>query len=269
MVQSIESLNFSALTVTGEDGVWRVEMRRPEVNNAFDDTVIQELITAFNHLSNLPSCRVAVLCAAGKHFSAGADLRWMKKMAQMDYEQNQTDALELANLMHTLYHFPKPLIGRVQGAAYGGAIGLIACCDIVVAENQAQFCLSEVKLGLSPAVISPYVIHAIGARQAQYYFLTAERFSANQAQELNLVHRTCALEDLDTEINQLTTTLLKNGPGALAASKQLVRKWSESSFTETLTQYTANVIAGLRVSQEGQEGMAAFFEKRPPNWPTK
>jgi methylglutaconyl-CoA hydratase len=238
------------------------------VHNAFDDAVIGELNAAIAGFALHPDVRVLLLCAEGRSFSAGADLGWMKRMADCSREENLADARELERLMRSLYEFPKPTLALVQGAAYGGAVGLVSCCDIAVASESASFALSEAKLGLAPAVISPYVIAAIGARQASRFFLTAERFSAATARELGLVHDVVPAEKLDGAGEHLLETLLANGPVALMACKSLLRRIAAASSPE-ITGYTTELIASLRTSQEGQEGLAAFFEKRQPDWQKK
>ncbi|PIE44131.1 MAG: gamma-carboxygeranoyl-CoA hydratase [Gammaproteobacteria bacterium] len=256
------------LRITDESGVFSVTLNRPDVNNAFDDKLIHALIACFKELSEREDCKIVVLQSEGKHFSAGADLNWMKRMATLSYEENVADANQLAKLMQTIYFCNKPVIAKVQGAAYGGAIGLIACCDIAIAAENASFCLSEVKLGLAPAVISPFVINTIGTRKAGYYFLTAEVFNAQQAKEMELIHEVSADTLLDEKIQQLTEKLIANGPKAMQASKKLIRQYSAPVFNDALFSFTSGLIAGLRVSPEGQEGMSAFFEKRKPAWKT-
>ncbi|PID41745.1 MAG: gamma-carboxygeranoyl-CoA hydratase [Proteobacteria bacterium] len=257
-----------ALKISNESGVFSVTLNRPEIHNAFDDKLIQSLIASFMKLSELDECKIIVLQSAGKHFCAGADLNWMKRMAGLSYEENVEDANRLARLMQTLYFCKKPVIAKVQGAAYGGAVGLIACCDIAIAGENARFCLSEVKLGLAPAVISPFVINTIGARKAAYYFLTADVFDANQAKEAELVHEVSPDEQLDEKLRETVEKLLANGPEALRASKALIREYNAPAFNDALFRFTSELIARLRVSQEGQEGMSAFFGKRKPAWKT-
>jgi len=246
-------------------------LNQPDTHNAFDDEIIADLLTQLSDIDSNKSIRAMVLQAKGKHFCAGANLAWMKRMAQLDYGENLADAENLARLMAALNSLAIPTIARVQGAAYGGAIGLIACCDIAVASEKARFCLSEVKLGLSPATISPYVIAAMGARQCRRLFLTAEVFDAHQAEAYGLIHETVAMESLDQKIESLLSNILTAGPQALRASKQLIHDVSNSSGsdTEKLAQMTSELIAELRVSDEGQEGLTAFFEKRSPNWVVK
>lgn len=258
----------SLLTSLDKRGVATLTLNRPEVHNAFDDTVIGELNTAIETYSKHPDVRLLLLAASGKSFSAGADLGWMKRMASYSREENLADARELERLMRSLYDFPKPTLAVVQGAAYGGAVGLVSCCDIALASDNASFTLSEAKLGLAPAVISPFVIATIGARQASRYFLTAERFSAATARELDLVHEVVAPEALEAAQARMIDTLLANGPIALMAGKALLRKVAPATSPE-IAAYTTELIASLRTSQEGQEGLGAFFEKRQPAWQQK
>ncbi|MDP2226950.1 MAG: enoyl-CoA hydratase-related protein [Moraxellaceae bacterium] len=249
-------------------GVATLRLNRPEVHNAFDDGLIAELNDAIDHFARHPDVRLLVLASSGKSFSAGADLGWMKRMALYSRADNEADAGELERLMRGLYEFPKPTLAIVQGAAYGGAVGLVSCCDIVIASNKASFSLSEAKLGLAPAVISPYVIAAIGARQASRYFLSAERFDAERAREIGLVHEITPPEALESTAEAMISTLLDNGPIALMACKALVRKISPAS-SDDIRHYTTTLIASLRTSQEGQEGLGAFLEKRAPAWQRK
>lgn len=246
-------------------GVATLTLNRPDVHNAFDDALIAELNTAIDHIRAHPDVRILVLRAEGKSFSAGADLAWMKRMAACTHEENQADAQELERLMHGLHAFPKPTIAVVQGAAFGGAVGLVSCCDIAVASDNASFSLSEAKLGLAPAVISPFVIAAIGPRQASRYFLTAERFSAARALEMELLHEVVTADELHRTVDRLIGMLLDNGPIALMACKALIRQVVPATDDE-LRDYTTTLIASLRTSQEGQEGLSAFFEKRAPAW---
>jgi methylglutaconyl-CoA hydratase len=253
------------LTYLDARGVATLTLNRPDVHNAFDDVLIEELNTAIDHYAKHPDVRLLVLKSEGKSFSAGADLGWMKRMVSFSQAENLADSQKLERLMSSLYHFPKPTLCIVQGAAFGGAVGLVSCCDIALASDKASFSLSEAKLGLAPAVISPYVITTIGVRQAARYFLTAERFSAEQALNLGLVHEIAHAESLSDKANEMILTLLNNGPIALMACKALLRKISPADSPE-IREYTTTLIAHLRTSHEGQEGLSAFFEKRPPSW---
>ncbi|MCF6438708.1 enoyl-CoA hydratase/isomerase family protein [Pseudoalteromonas luteoviolacea] len=240
-----------------------LELSRPEKHNAFNAEIIAELIKTIDYANEL-DIRALVLKTNGKHFSAGADLAWMKSMADNNYEENVADSLELAKLMQVLASSPHPTLCLVQGAAFGGALGLIACCDIAVATPNAKFCLSEVKLGLIPAVISPYVIKAIGERQARRYFLTAEVFQAEKALELGLIHQIS--DNLEQSEEYFIEQLLNNGPTAVKSAKSLIDEVAGKAIDEQLITHTAKRIAEIRVSEEGQEGLSAFFDKRAPNW---
>ena len=248
-----------------ERGVVTLTLDRPQLHNAFDDLLIAELIKTLKIYEQHPKTRLLVLRANGKSFSAGADLNWMQRVAQYSQAENKADPENLAELMSSLYYFPHPTLAIVQGAAFGGGVGLVSCCDIAIASDKASFCLSEVKLGLAPAVISPYVIAAIGTRQAQRYFLSAERFDAQTAYHLGLVQQLCTPETLDSQATALIDNLLSNAPVALSACKQLIHR-VDASINPELRDYTTSLIAQLRVSPEGQEGLAAFLEKRPAGW---
>ncbi len=244
-----------------------ITMNRPERHNAFDDVLIGELTEAFRSMEGEDGIRVVVLSGAGKSFSAGADLNWMKRMAGFSLDENRRDAMGLGALMRTIAHFRKPTIARVHGAAYGGGVGLVACCDIAVASQHATFALSEAKLGLIPAVISPYVIAAIGERAARRYFLTGERFDAAEAWRLGLVHELASSDnELDEKLGDLVDALLAAGPAAQTEAKALIRAVSGRPVTSELIQDTAERIAKIRASPEGREGVAAFLEKRRAAW---
>lgn len=259
-------MNDYLLTHIDEQGVATLTMNRPEVHNAFDDSLIAALIATLKELEANPAVRVLVLAAAGKSYSAGADLGWMRRMADYGREENLSDAEELAELMRRLDRFSKPTVALVQGAAYGGGVGLVACCDTVIASSRASFCLSEVKLGLIPAVISPYVVAAIGARAARRYFLSAERFGAEEAHRLNLVHEVVDPEELGQRGAEFCEGLLKNGPAAMAAAKELVAAVARGPIDESMIRDTAERIADTRASAEGRDGLSAFLEKRQPGW---
>jgi len=248
------------------DGVATIRMNRPEVHNAFDDALIAALTSELRRLDRSLLARIIVLAANGKSFSAGADLNWMRRMAKYSREENLRDALALADLMRTLDGMGKPTIAQVQGAAFGGGVGLVACCDIAIASTEAAFCLSEVRLGLIPSVISPYVIAAIGERAARRYFLTAEHFDAVEARRLGLVHEVVEGVALDDTVAKIAGQLLKGGPRALAAAKKLIADVSRRPMDDGLSAETARRIAAIRVEPEGQEGLAAFFDKRSPDW---
>ncbi len=249
-----------------DDGVAVLTLARPEVHNAFDETMIAELTEALRGLGEDTSVRAVVLAADGRSFSAGADLDWMKRMAAYGPAENLADAEALAELMRVLDRLPKPTIARVQGAAFGGGVGLVACCDIAVAVPSAVFCLSEVRLGLIPAVISPYVVAAMGARAARRWFLTAERFDAAEALASGLVHRVTVAEDLDAAVEGLLAHLAAGAPGAQAAAKDLIFSVADRPLSRDVIADTARRIADLRSAPEGREGIAAFLEKRVAVW---
>jgi methylglutaconyl-CoA hydratase len=262
-----EAMNIAPI-ITDIDGQGRalVTMNRPEVHNAFDDLLILGLTAELRRLQADPAVRIIMLTGAGKSFSAGADLNWMRRMADYSLKENLADANALAELMQTLDSLAKPTIALVRGAAYGGGVGLVACCDIVLATPKAGFCLSEVKLGLVPAVISPYVVAAIGPRAARRYFLTAERFDAAEAHRLGLVHEVVPEEDLDRRGADLSAQLLQNGPAAIANAKDLVATVARGVIDAAMIGATAERIAQVRASLEGKEGLSAFLEKRQPAW---
>ncbi len=255
-----------ALHLHREGGVARLRMTRPEVHNAFDAGLIAELTAALEDIAADASIRVLVLEAEGASFSAGADLNWMRGMAAASEAENRQDSLALARLMRTLDELPKPTIARVQGAAFGGGVGLVACCDIAIGADEAKFGLTESKLGLLPAVISPYVIAAIGARQARRYFATAEVFDAAEALRLGLLHQVVPADALDAAVQRQVALLLKAGPVAAASAKQLVRNVCAHADGARHDADNAALIARLRVSPEGQEGLSAFLDKRTPHW---
>ncbi len=239
---------------------------RPEKNNAFNALMIRELITAIAEVQADDALRFLLLRGRGKHFSAGADLAWMRESATLDFETNLTEAHELAELMYRLYHLKLPTLAVVQGAAFGGAVGLIACCDMAIGAVDAQLSLSEVRIGLAPAVISPFVVKAIGERATRRYALTGERFSGERARELGLLSETYAAETLDDSLCDWIDTLLLNSPQAMRFGKDLLREVSSGTLSQALRRYTENSIARIRVSPEGQEGLEAFLEKRKPRW---
>jgi methylglutaconyl-CoA hydratase len=246
-----------------------LRLNRPELHNAFGDLMIAELIQALDALAAMPGLRVLLLESTGKNFSAGADLNWMRAMAQKDYQQNLTDAGTLALLMHKLNSFPLPVIALVQGAAFGGAVGLVACCDMAIATPKASFCLSEVKIGLIPAVISPYVVRAIGERASRRYFTTAERFDAQTALKLGLVSEISdneEAESLRTKAQPMIDAIIANSPQAVVAAKALVAYVADAPFEPDTIAETSRRIAAIRVSPEGQEGLTAFLDKRTPAW---
>lgn len=251
-----------------ERGVATVALNRPEKHNAFNQDVIQELTKTFSKLNNDDSVRVMVLTGEGKSFSAGADLNWMRSMAEYSEDENLEDSLRLAELMWTLDGMQKPTVARINGSVFGGGVGLVACCDIAVSVEEAKFALTEVRLGLVPAVISPFVIRAIGNRHARRFFLTGEAMDATLAERIGLVHEAVPADDLDEAVTVHVKRLLKGGPNALRASKELIDTiyGQGVSAREAAKLKTSRLIAQLRVSEEGQEGLSAFLEKRAPNW---
>jgi len=254
------------ITVEQSGGLATLTMNRPEVHNAFDDTLVRELAAALGPLAIDTDVRVLVLEGAGKSFSAGADLNWMKRMADYSEAENLIDAKAMADMLRALNEFPKPVIAKVQGAALGGGVGLVACADIAVAADDAKFALSEVKLGLIPATISPYVITAIGERQSRRYMLSGERFDASEARRIGLVHEVVAASDLDGAVDDIASRLLANGPKAMIEAKALIRGVAGRPVDDTLSADTAARIAKIRATEEGREGVRAFLEKRRPEW---
>ncbi len=248
------------------DTILEVKLNRPDIHNAFDDQMIAELNQTWESLKSDDAVRVIILSAAGKSFSAGADLNWMRRMADYSEEENYQDSMALAQCMHGLANLPMTVIAKVQGAAYGGGVGLVACCDIAIATSRASFCLSEVKLGLIPAVISPYVIEAIGKRAAQRVFLTAERFKADKALQMGLISEVVSDSDFDSSVMSTAQAIAKNGPNAVRKAKQLIKDVSGKTINQKLMHHTAKTIAEVRSSEEGQEGVSAFLGKRKPDW---
>ncbi len=258
--------NKNIIVETKSNGVATITMNRPDLHNAFDDVVIEELTNAIIEINKNHDVRILVLKAAGKSFSAGADLNWMKRMADYDWHENYLDSLKLAGLMQTLYECEKTTVAIVQGASFGGGVGLVACCDVVLASEKALFCLSEVKLGLIPSVISPYVVKAIGERNSKRFFATAEKFDAEEAKAIQLVHKIYPHDELEELSQDYISKVLANGPIAMYHSKKLVNYVNNKEVTEELVLETAQRIADIRSSIEGKEGVSAFLEKRPANW---
>ncbi len=252
--------------VTMRNAIAIVVMNRPELHNAFNETLIAELTATLDTLDGDETVRAVVLAGAGKSFCAGADLHWMKKMAGHGHAENVADANALAHMLRTLYGLSKPTIARVHGTAMGGGVGLVACCDIAIAAQEATFAFSEGKLGLIPATIAPYAIEAIGARQARRYFVTAERFTAAEAFRIGLVHDIVPMVELDARINELLGSLLLVGPRAQVECKALIRGVAHRSIDAELIAGTAEHIAAVRASQEGRDGVAAFLGKRSAPW---
>lgn len=246
--------------------VAEVWLNRPEVRNAFNDGVIAELTHAFSQFGADPALRAIVLGGHGKAFCAGADLAWMRAMADYSWERNRADAQALADMLWTLYACPVPVVGRVHGDCYAGGVGLAAVCDVLVAAEGMQFCLSEARLGLLPATIAPYVIRALGEQAARRWFVTAERFSARQAQAMGFVHEVVAADALDAKVAEIVAALVANGPAAVRACKQLVKDMAGRPIDEALRAETARRIADIRASAEGREGVQSFLNKRAPSW---
>lgn len=245
-------------------GVATLTLNRPERHNAFDDSLIEELSEALDKMDRDDGVRILVLRASGKHFCAGADLNWMQRMADFSEEENRADAMQLASLLDQLNRLSKPVVAIVQGAAYGGGVGLAACCDIVLAYEDAVFCLSEVRLGLVPATIAPYVVAAIGARASRRYMLSAEKFDAQEARRIGLLHEVASPVDIEKRLSSMLDALLHGGPEAQVTVKRLIAQILP--LDDGLIAATADIIAERRASAEGREGIQAFFEKRKPKW---
>ena len=261
---------YSNILTEIDAGVGIITLNRPERHNAFDDALIGELSTAIDQMAAHPAVRVLVISSTGKSFCAGADLNWMKRAAAYTTEENLRDSRALAEMLRRLAHCPKPTIARVQGAAYGGGVGLIACCDIAVATFDAQFALTEVKLGIIPSVISPHVIAAIGERYARRYMLTAERFSAAEAYRIGLLHEMVTDDAaLDEAVGEIVDALLNNGPAALAECKQLIGAVAWKPLSLAVIEDTAQRITRVRASEEGREGMTAFLSLIHISEPTR
>jgi methylglutaconyl-CoA hydratase len=259
-------MDYQTLTLSIADKVATVTLNRPDLRNAFNEHTIAELALVFDELGRNELVRVVVLAANGPAYCAGADLNWMKKMAGYSHAENQADAARLADMLRTIYLCPKPVVAKVQGDCYAGGMGLVAVCDVVVASEAANFCLSEVKLGLVPATISPYVIKAMGEQAARRYFLTAERFDAREAHRIGMAHEVVTPEELDSAVLAIVTALSKNSPHAVREAKKLVREVVGKPVDDALLADTASRIAEIRASDEGREGVASFLEKRKPTW---
>ena len=259
-------MSYQFLELEQQNQVATVWLSRAELHNAFNTQVIEELNACFTHLNTREDIRVVILAGRGKSFSAGADLNWMKQAGQASKADNEADALKLAKMLQSLATLKQPTIARVHGIAFGGGMGLASACDICVASADAKFATSEVRLGLAPSTISPYVIRAIGARQASRYFLTAERISAEQAQKIGLVHEVSAVEDLDAKVDEIVQALLMGGPEAQASSKQLIQMVDQQQLTEQLQLETAQHIAHVRQGAEAKNGLSAFLNKQSPDW---
>ena len=261
--------NYQNLQVEDHSAVRWIWLNRPEVRNAFNDALIGEISAAFAEVEAAAEVRVVVVAARGPAFCAGADLNWMRAMAAFSHADNHADALRVARMFHAVHSCSRPVIARVQGDAYGGGVGLAAACDIVIAADTVNFGLSEVRLGIVAATISPHLVRAMGARQAARYMLTAEKFDAKRARELGLVHEVTKANGLDFEVERQANVLLSSSPAALAATKRLLADVVEAPMDDVLLAATAKCIADARVSPEGREGIAAFLEKRAPAWVPK
>ncbi len=265
-VASDASGSYETLDVEIRNGIALLALARPDVHNAFNETLIAEMTGALSALERDDAVRAVVLLAHGKSFCAGADLNWMRRVAAYGHAENLADATALATMLKTLNGLSKPTIARVHGAAYGGGVGIVACCDIAIAAQDATFSLSEAKLGLIPATIGPYVVEAIGARYARRYFLTAERFTAAEAYRIGLVHDIAVAEALDDRINEVLGELIVAGPCAQTEAKALIRAIAHRPIDDEVVADTASRIARIRASAEGKEGVAAFLAKRKPAW---
>ncbi len=257
---------MSALTITHQGAIRTITLCRPDVRNAFNDEVIAELKTAFIDAGRATDVRCVVLAAEGPAFCAGADLNWMRRMADYTRDENLADAGQLAAMLRAIYECPKPTLARVQGDVFAGGVGLVAACDMAVSVDTATYCLSEVKLGLIPATISPYVIRAMGARASHRYFLTAERFSASEALGTGLLHAVVGAEALDAKVAELTSALVSASPNAVRACKRLLQDVAEREIDDALVAHTVTSIADIRSSEEGKEGVQSFLQKRKPSW---
>lgn len=267
-MQSNKSENSALRCEVDSRGVATLALCRPQQHNAFDDDMIAAISAQLDQLAATDNIRLLVLASEGKSFSAGADANWMRRMASYDYQHNLHDAQALASMLEKLQNFPQPTIARVQGAAYGGGVGLVSCCDFAIGSERANFCLSEVKIGLIPATISPYVIAAIGPRAARQYFISADAFGAEKAVQLGLLSDCVASDELDNAVAALCSRLLKNGPVAMSEAKRLCLNYQHADISAALIEDSCERIAHLRVSPEGQEGLCAFLEKRQPQWAT-
>jgi methylglutaconyl-CoA hydratase len=254
------------LTIERSGATAHVWLNRPDVRNAINGQVIAELSTTFASLGADPALRAIVLGGHGKAFCAGADLTWMRAMADYTWEQNRADAQALADMLYTIYSCPLPVIGRIHGDCYAGGVGLAAVCDVLIATARANFCLSEARLGLLPATIGPYVVRALGEQASRRYFVTAERFDALTAQQLGFVHEVCTEESLDRRIDEIAALIVANGPAAVKACKRLVKDVAGVSIDDALRAETARRIADMRASDEGREGVQSFLNRRAPNW---
>jgi len=254
------------VTLTFNGSIATVTLTQPEIRNAFSDEVIAAITKAFEEVAQRSELRAVILASEGPAFCAGANLNWMRRMAEYSIEENVVDASKLANMMHTIFTCPHPTIARIQGDVYAGGMGLVAACDMAVSADTANFCLSEVKIGLIPATIAPYVLRAMGPRASHRYFLTGERFDAIEALRIGFLHTVVPTDQLDDAVDTLLKSLLQAGPLAVRACKKLVLETAEREISSVLTQQTVQAIAETRASAEGKEGVQAFLSKRKPNW---
>ncbi|MEJ8859369.1 enoyl-CoA hydratase/isomerase family protein [Variovorax robiniae] len=268
MTTTATPASFTTLEVQAEGPVARIWLNRPELRNAFDEVVIAELSAAFASVAAMAPVRVIVLGARGPAFCAGANLNWMRRAADFTREQNIADAGGLARMLRAIHECPKPVVARVQGDVYAGGMGLVAACDMAVSVDTAWYCLSEVKIGLIPATISPYVLRAMGTRAAQRYFLTAERFSAAEAHRIGLVHEVVAADALDAKVDEIVKALCNASPAAVRACKALIADVAGREIDDALIAQTVDGIADIRASEEGREGVQSFLQKRKPSWLT-
>jgi methylglutaconyl-CoA hydratase len=261
----MQLMDYSTIRVDSDGAVLRITLNRPDIRNAFNDVMISELTEVFKNLKRQEDIRVIVLSGEGSAFCAGADIHWMKKMVAYSFEENLRDAIKLSGLLDIMYNCTRPIIARVQGAAIGGGTGLVAVSDIPIASSDAVFSFSEVKIGLVPACISPYVLKKVGEAHCTEFFITGERLTADRVCNAGLVSRVVPPQQLDSEVEKMVKQLLRSGPMAVQMCKELVRKVPGMPVSE-MKSYTARAIAELRVSEEGQEGMSAYFDKRTPKW---
>ncbi len=266
MGHDMSAMTPAALSITNHGATRTITLSRPDVRNAFNDEVIAALKNAFIDAGQAADVRCVVLAAEGPAFCAGADLNWMRRMADYTRDENLADAGQLAAMLRAIYECPKPTVARVQGDVFAGGVGLVAVCDMAVSVDTATYCLSEVKLGLIPATISPYVIRAMGARASHRYFLTAERFNAAEAHRVGLVHEVVAADALDAKVAELTSALVSASPNAVRACKRLVQDVAEREINDALVAHTVAGIADIRASAEGKEGVQSFLQKRKPSW---
>lgn len=250
----------------GDNGICSLTLNRPEVHNAFNEVMIAEITEALVSLEFNPQVRMIAVRGAGKSFCAGADINWMRRMADYDEDQNYEDASLMSDMMDRLYRFPKPTLAHVHGAVFGGGVGLVACCDIAIASENTVFSLSEVKIGLIPSVISPYVVEAIGTRNARRYFLSGERFDATAARHLSLIHECCGDSELSALERTITNELLQSAPGAQSIAKAQLQNVVANHINPEIRRQTVRMIAKVRASDEGREGASSFLEKRLPSW---